>query len=249
MATHAVTNIRTRKQWAEVINTNWRKSIDAIFETGESLKTASEQLDNDEFARLITNDLDFTPSTANKLIKIVSNPVLHAPAQRAKLPASWAVLSELAPMNKDDLRWAIKRGLVGQSTGKRAARAIAGVANIEPGETYGVNARRDMLPSPTDATKIARETGRMVAASDGHVYSGATEEEGANHVRRRQQTYGAIDAINTLADCPLGAGDWIAQAEAHWLNGLDLGAIDAAIDWLTELRDALPETQGVVNGK
>jgi hypothetical protein len=254
MATHAVTNVRTRKQWAEIVAKQWKKAtdtaalaVDEALETGRLLVQARDELGDREYGAML-KESGLNVSKAAMLRKLAASPVGQASLTSTTLPQTWTALSELAKLDKNDLANAQERGLITTDTTARASRAIAGTY-VEKDGIVGAGKSGAMLPSPNEASEIARKTGRMVAASDGHVYSGATEEEGANHVRRRQQTYGAIDAINTLADCPLGADGWIAQAEAQWLNGLDLGAIDAAIDWLTELRDVLPETQGVVNGK
>ena len=92
-----IVNTRTRQQWAKIINADWRKSIDAIFLTGENLKAAEAELSAADYSAMIREDLDLTPKTAAKLIKIVNNAVLGATSTRDQIPASWAVLRPSPP--------------------------------------------------------------------------------------------------------------------------------------------------------
>lgn len=245
----AMQNVRSRQEWAEIINADWRKSIESIIQTGRDLAAAKAELPHGEFGRMVADDLPFSARTAEKLIAVSSHPAIANPTPASHLPPSWAVLSELTALSAEDFTDAQAKGIIGDSISKRAARAVTGAYNTPEGETWGAGKSPASLPSPSEASRIARATNRMVAASDGNVYSGATEEEGDDHIRRRQQTYGIIDAVNTLSDCPVDAFAWIDQAEAHWLHKFHIGSIDDAIEWLTTLRVALKDARGVVDAE
>lgn len=97
---------------------------------------------------------------------------------------------------------------------------------------------KSSLPRPTEARKIARETGCFALASDGNIYSGATEEEGKAYADKRNVGFGILDAIETLAKSPPG-GEWIATAERHWFVDFRRGSIVDARNRLDEIERAL----------
>lgn len=241
------TNARTRQQWADIINADWRKSIDSIIQTGKDLAQAKAELLHGEFTQMVAGDLLFSQRTANNLMGIAKHPVIGKSPAAANLPPSWAVLSELTKLSEADFRDAQSRGLISRDTSSRAARAVADVyGSDDPSAPIGVDRTPSKLPTPAEARKVAKATGRLVAASDGNLYTGMSEEEGADLVRRRRQTYGTIDAIKLIAE----NGDsetWVAEAEAVWLHSFEFGSIDAAIDWLTELKVILANKLGVVD--
>lgn len=246
MVALAVSNVRSRREWAEIISTDWRRSIDSIIQTGRDLLEAKAELSRDEFSQMINEDLYFSPDTAQSLMRIVRHPMVAKAASSRLLPPSWTVLKELTKLSAKDFDDAQTRGLVGPDTNVRAARATAEAYVAPEGATVGRGHSPAMLPSPSEARKIARETSRLVTASDGFIYSGATKEEGAEYVRRREQTFGVRDAIELIAECPASPQKWLSEAEPHMLHKFKLGSIDAAIEWLTEVRPLIAAKLKVV---
>lgn len=249
MILKVVSNVRTRKEWAEIINADWRKSIDSIIQTGRDLATAKEELPHGEFIKMIEGELPFSRRTATSLMSIAALPAVSNGMSSSHLPPSWSVLAELTKLTASDFSEAQKRGLITPQTNVRQARAVVGTYNAPEGAPIGKGASPAMLPSPKEATDIAAKTGRVVAASDGRLYTGATEEEGKDFVRRRQQTYGVVDAINALADCDVSPSKWASEAESYMLHSFRLNSIDAAIKWLTDLRPLLAKKAGVIDAK
>lgn len=247
---------RTRKEWAAVISARWEKatglakqSVEEAIQTGVDLLQSKAELSHGDFTEMIERDLPFGSDKAARLIKIARNPELVNTATSRNLPVVWTALYELARLSKEDFKDAQKRGLIDSKTTYKTAHAIAGAYETPVGKAWGKGHSPLHLPTAADASKIARATGRLVAAADGNVYSGSTEEEGAEYVRRRQQTYGVIDAVKVLADCAVTPDKWINQTEDHWLLAFRLGSVDAAIKWLTDLRPVLAKKQGVVDAE
>lgn len=236
MTATAIQNVRTRDEWAEVINADWRKSIEGIIQTGRDLIDAKGEIPEGEFMEMIEMDLSFGQSTANKLMTIARHPVITNSAAAATLPQSWTVLSELTALSAEDFGDAQERGLIGADIGSRKARAIQSAYKTPIGGIVGAGNIASKLPSPKEAKEVARATNRMVAASDGNLYSGATDEEGAEHVRLRTQTYSVIDAINTITDIGITPKQWCEETKEHWLNRFEYGRIEAAQKWLELLR-------------
>lgn len=236
-ASTAISNARTREQWAAVINADWRKSMEGIVQTGRDLTDAKSELEPAEFAAMVQTDLFFGRNTAYRLINLASDPNIASVAP-AQLPPSWSVLSELRHLSEDDFAEAVSSGLITPQTGKREARAIAGAYKAPEGATVGDPTKPAMLPSPKEARKIARATGRLVAASDNNIYSGATEEEGRDYRERRTAAFRIIEAIETLGDAP-DAEQFFRNAEEHWFVEFRPKAIDDARAWLANFKTAM----------
>lgn len=235
----ALTNSRTRQQWAEIICSDWRKSIDSIIQTGRDLADAKEELPHGQFGLMVENDLPFGDRTARQLMTVATHPAIANRTTTSDLPPSWTVLSELSKLSEADFLDAESRGLIGPDTNVRTARAVATAYTNEGDAPVGSTMKRDMLPAPKEARKIARETGRFVAASDGNIYSGATEEEGRSYASRRDQAFTILRAINALGDTREDAAEWFAKAERHWFHDFRYSAIDDALKFLTALKEAM----------
>lgn len=244
---HAKT--RTREQWAEVINADWRKSIESIVQTGRHLIESKNELSAGEFGKMIASDLDFSQTTAMSLIKIARHPVIAENQAPDFLPVSWAVLYELSHLQPEDFEDAASKGLITPQTSMRAGRAIKQA--YDRGDETPVRGSKTLshLPSPKEAREIARATNRLVTASDGNMYSGATEEQGKAYEESRNRYYKVIDSTNALADCPVDAFEIVETAKSHWAHDFEIGAIDHAIEFLETFREALKAKRGVVDAQ
>lgn len=240
--TLTISNSRTRQEWAAVINADWRKSIESIIQTGRDLAAAKAELPHGEFTVMVETDLPFSRQYASRLIQIAAHPEIANVKNSARLPSRISTLAELVELSADDLRDAIDRGLVGPETKVKEARAIAGTYGSDP--VVGANASKTMLPSPGEARKIARATGRLVAASDGNTYSGASAEEGEDYSRRRTDAFRTLEAITRLADIG-DAGSFVSTIERHWLHDFRFSAIDDALAFLSDFKHEM----GVVDAQ
>lgn len=235
----ALANIRSRKEWAAIINADWRKSIDSIIQTGRDLATAKSELAHGEFSKMIGNDLAFNDGTARKLMRIAAHPEITNRSTSTVLPPSWTVLAELSQLTAEDFRDAAAKGLIKPDISAREARAVAGAYSTPEGGAVGAPGPSNMLPSPSEARKIAQATNRLVAASDGNMYTGASDEEVGDYVSRRRHVFGIREAIERIADCGISPREWVEGAESHWLHDFRPGAIDDTIEWLTAAKEAL----------
>lgn len=238
MTALATNNARSRQQWAEIICSDWRQSIDSIIQTGRDLAEAKAELPHGEFERMVSDDLPFTTNTARCLMAVAKHPSISNQTSSFVLPPSWAVLSELTKLSETDFADAQQRGLISPKTTARDARAISTAYHTPAGGTVGDPKKPAMLPPPVEARKIARETGRFVAASDGNIYSGATEEEGQAYAHKRNVSFRILEAIQTLSGAP-DARKWLSESESHWFVDFRPGDIDDACDWLKSLKTAM----------
>jgi hypothetical protein len=97
-------NVRTRKEFATLINASWRKSVTAIIEAGRWLIEAKAELEHGEFQQMISDDLDFGfgSRSAEMLMKIAAHPVISNAKYVSHLPPSWGTLYEIASLPVDN---------------------------------------------------------------------------------------------------------------------------------------------------
>jgi N6-adenosine-specific RNA methylase IME4 len=89
----------TRKQWAKRLNAIWRQAagnmLEAIFTLGRELIEAKEgpdKLPHGEFQKMVREDLEFTPRTAQRFMKIANDKRLTKATHVSRLPPTWGTL-------------------------------------------------------------------------------------------------------------------------------------------------------------
>jgi hypothetical protein len=94
--TPAQTHADLRRNWAQRIRATWAKAVRAIVETGKQLLEAKDDLSYGDFTQMIYNELPFSGSTADRLMKIAKHKVLSQSDHARNLPAHWTTLYELS---------------------------------------------------------------------------------------------------------------------------------------------------------
>jgi N6-adenosine-specific RNA methylase IME4 len=84
-----------RAAWAARIAGAWRKSVEAVLESGRLLSDAKAALPHGAFIEMIRHDLPFKRSTAFRLMAIAADPRLANGAHVQHLPPHWGTLYEL----------------------------------------------------------------------------------------------------------------------------------------------------------
>lgn len=235
MQSQALTNVRTIDQWAEDIGADLNQGAECLARAGRKLIASKEELPHGGFLKLVEK-LKLGAKTAQRLMAIARSPVLSNASNTTHLPVTFSALQELLRLGDENLADAIDKGLVTPDLKVKAARAIAGAYNKPEGEIIG--GAQHMLPSADEARKIARETGRLVAAADGYTYSGATKEEEQSYAHKRTAAFRIIEAIQLLSEAP-DAKQWFRSAESRWFLDFRPGAIDEAREWLASLKEAM----------
>ena len=154
MTAQEIQNVRTRPEWAVIINADWRKSIEGIIQTGRDLIAAKDELPRGEFAKMVEMDLLFSRRTAQQLMQIAGHPAIANAQPGTDLPPSWVVLARLASLSADDFRDAQDRGLINADTSKRKASAVAGAYKTPVGGSVGKGKIATELPSPKEAREL-----------------------------------------------------------------------------------------------
>jgi len=94
-------NHLTRAQWAQRLSDRWREAADnmlqAIYQLGQDLIAAKDDLPHGDFSAMLASDLPFTHRTANRLMAVARDPRLWT--QVSNLPPAWGTLYELTRLD------------------------------------------------------------------------------------------------------------------------------------------------------
>ena len=115
-------NARSGKDFADLINTAWRKGPKAFMEVGSHLREANQELSKDEFNALLSFKLNLHDSVCRKLMRSAGNPILCAHVHI--LPACWSTIYELSKLTDDVLNRAIADGRVNPKMSRKDAVAL-----------------------------------------------------------------------------------------------------------------------------
>lgn len=117
---HDARETGTAESWAEQVNWQAAKTVDAIVAVGRVLIAAKARLPHGEFLRMFTDGLiAMPPTTARRLMAIARHAVLANGAHLLVLPRNWTVLYELSKLPNETLRFAIAEGLVSPAMSKK----------------------------------------------------------------------------------------------------------------------------------
>lgn len=126
-----LSNARPRGIWAERISAAWREQLPSIFETGNLLEAAKLELDHGEWGVMVKEDLPFSQSMANKLMKIADNQNLRNSDHGPNLPVNWRTLYELTNLTDEQFSSGIQSGVINPRMERKDVNALRG---IEPKE-------------------------------------------------------------------------------------------------------------------
>lgn len=99
-------------RWAEQINSEWRKSLQSIIETGRILLEAKASLMHGSFEAMCQTSLDFSPRVAQRLMAIARDNRLSNPTHASHLPKAWTTLYELTTLTDEEFERAIADDII-----------------------------------------------------------------------------------------------------------------------------------------
>jgi Protein of unknown function (DUF3102) len=122
----AIPNVISRDKWAKRINEAWQKQVPGIFEIASLLESAKAALRHGDWIKLIKNDLPFSQSTANKLMKIAACDHLRNSEHVPNLPAHWGTLFELTLLTAEQFEHGIATRTINAKMQRKHVRALRG---------------------------------------------------------------------------------------------------------------------------
>jgi hypothetical protein len=123
MANH-IRKPRTRAQWAAAIKVAHTKTVGAVLKLGLTLLAAKRALPHGSFLKMIKEDLPFTASTAQRLMKIAADPRLAKAAHAQLLPRDWSILYALTKLSDEAFAQAISAKAVHPEMTRQGARHL-----------------------------------------------------------------------------------------------------------------------------
>jgi hypothetical protein len=100
----------TVQDYAKAINSSWRKTTDSVLETARLCAEADKNLPRDKSK--FFKELEFSKAAFSKLVKIGSHPQLQSEPVKSLLPPNYSIVYEVAKLPDDDLRVAVKDGII-----------------------------------------------------------------------------------------------------------------------------------------
>jgi|ERR1044072_302128 hypothetical protein len=92
-------NVRSIDDWATKISARWQDNVSAIFEVGNMLEAAREELGPAQFAVLVGEKLKYSKAMVSQLTKIADDPKLRD-FNMLNLPPSWGTLYALTKLTE-----------------------------------------------------------------------------------------------------------------------------------------------------
>ena len=114
-------NARSQSYWAGAISASWQKSVAGIFETGNLLLQARDELDRDVFNAM---KLPFKIRARQMLMRIAAHPVLAN--HGSQLPPCWRTIYELTKLPDDVQLARIEDGTINAGMERREVAALLG---------------------------------------------------------------------------------------------------------------------------
>src|SRR5262245_20891525 len=108
----AMPEVRPREFFVAKVTASWRRSLGAIFRTGDWLLTAKQELPHGEFTQMIERDLPFGERVAQRLMAISDCAWLREPTRESVLPLSWTILYQLSRLPERELDRLLRQELI-----------------------------------------------------------------------------------------------------------------------------------------
>ena len=106
----ALVNARSREEWADEINADWRKGVESILSVSQKLIDSHDELGPSEFRLMCETNLDFGYKTALKLEKLAQDDRIGARGHL--LPPNWRTLYELHHLTDDQWDHGFETGII-----------------------------------------------------------------------------------------------------------------------------------------
>ena len=100
------------ERWTTGISACWRKSFQAILETGRLLIASKQSLARGQWEAMCESHLPFGKRTAERLMAIASDARLTNPTHASLLPNAWATLYELTRLNDNSFAQHLADGTI-----------------------------------------------------------------------------------------------------------------------------------------
>jgi hypothetical protein len=154
----------TREQWAALISTAHRQSVEAILKVGHLLIDAKDALEYGEFLAMIESDLPFGPRTAQMLMTVARDARLGSEAAASYLPPSWTTLYALTRLPAGAFERGIAEGVIRPDMIRADVERLLPEAEPDP-EPPVIETEPDTIPLPFEPDPEPATAPRPAAAT------------------------------------------------------------------------------------
>jgi len=121
---------RSREEWAKSITATWQRAVQhavqVVIATGQEIIEAKKALPHGEFLAMVKEDLPFSVSQADRLMKIARDTRLANSARVPNLPPSWGTLYELSKASDKQLEQGFETGAIHPAMERKDVAALRG---------------------------------------------------------------------------------------------------------------------------
>lgn len=224
----------SRADWAGAISGAWRKSLEAVLETGRLIREAKDALPHGEFTAMVERELPFGERWAQMLMKIAGHPQLTDPKHASVLPPSPATLYELAKLDEKTFERKLADGTIRPDMQRREVSVRGRAGNGERVQPPGL----DFFPTAPFATRALVEVvlpnlgasieGRVVVdpcCGEGHI-TGVLAEYDVLAVHGYDiHDYSRTDADGIVREAP----GWVGYTSDFLADETEIGTPDWVI--------------------
>lgn len=156
-----VRNARSVEEWAERIRGVWQDNVAGIFEMGNLLESAREELGREQFKMLWHDELKYSKGMVSRLIAIATDKKLRE-VSPGKLPAAWTMLYALTRLTAAQFAAGIESGAIHPGMQRKDVKALRG----DDPSTARSNSKGDDERDPVDMPAWRRDLhGRITRAA------------------------------------------------------------------------------------
>lgn len=123
---HVLKNTRSISEWAERIRGVWQDSVSSIFELGNLLETARQELGAAQFQKMIRDELKYSQPTVSRLMIVADDQRLRDYAHGHKLPNCWRTLYELTKLTDEQFQIGIDTGVIHAGMERKDIKVLKG---------------------------------------------------------------------------------------------------------------------------
>jgi hypothetical protein len=192
----ALSNHPSVEEWAEIIGTDFRRSVEATIAAGRHLQEAKDQLDDErsEFLQLLDR-IGIHETTACKLMRIAAHPVISDFSHVKKLPLAWGTLYELTTLPTDVFEAKLADGTVTPEMERKDVEALKATLK---GEARQPRTRRSATQRDREC-ELERENDRLRSEVK-TLRARVAELEGGEASQSNGAPAPAVRAIELLSD-------------------------------------------------
>lgn len=213
--------------WTRRIKSLAKRVASDVVDIGFGLSEVKEELGRGHWLPWLDAEFGWTDRQAERFIRVYAAFESDNLSNLAPIDVS-ALYLLAAPSTPEPAREAVKETAAeGQPVKHSQAKAAVGAAKQAkaegkpPEEQKAAAKEAARLPTPSQARKLAAETGGYVQASDGFLYSSKPKEQEQAEAAHRDRIFAYLNPIRAIAEAQQEPEDWLAELPDYMRDKVD----------------------------